>query len=136
MKGWLARQACDSIREIREKKFHYDRKKFGKSIKTSKKPEGYSEDTVGLWEAGISLPDSEALYKLADLGEITIDQLLGRKPKTTFQDPSQHEIEEAASQEDKKISDLISKFREQANLSLKRHLVNEINFLLKVKVDE
>jgi len=98
---------------------------------------------MGLTQSGIKnfeggrIPGAEDLISLANIGEVTVDWILGReigdRPAESLQ---QHEIKEASSQEDKRIRNLILKFREQANLSTKRHLAKHLDVLLKVKVDE
>lgn len=55
-----------------------------KSIRSSKgmtleefgKLFGASKGNVATWEKGSSLPNNERLFKIAELGEITVDELL------------------------------------------------------------
>lgn len=44
---------------------------------------GVSDKAVSKWERDQSLPDVYALARLADLFDVTVDQLLGTEPKPT-----------------------------------------------------
>lgn len=61
---------------------------LGENIKTLRKRKGYSQETmaqqlnivrqtVSKWEKGISVPDADMLTKIADLFEVTVEDLLG-----------------------------------------------------------
>lgn len=61
---------------------------LGENIKTLRKKKGYSQETmaqqlnivrqtVSKWEKGISVPDADMLTKIADLFEVTVEDLLG-----------------------------------------------------------
>lgn len=61
---------------------------LGENIKTLRKRKGYSQETMAQqlnivrqtlskWEKGISVPDADMLTKIADLFEVTVEDLLG-----------------------------------------------------------
>ncbi len=64
------------------------------NIKISRKQAGLSQEelahrlnvvrqTVSKWENGLSVPDAEALIQMADVLDVTVEQLLGVTPKST-----------------------------------------------------
>ncbi|MEN6567137.1 MAG: helix-turn-helix domain-containing protein [Veillonellales bacterium] len=73
----------ERLRELRERK-DVKQKEVGAVI-------GVSESSIGKYESGDRTPDPDALIKLADYFEVTLDDLLGRKiPKgiITKDDPN------------------------------------------------
>ena len=92
---------------------------------------GVTEPTISRYENGENRK-LEMYDKIAEALEIKLSSLFELDSPA----PQRNEIKEAASQEDRRIRNLISKFREQASLSTKRHLATHIDFLLKVKVEE
>jgi len=76
---------------------------FSENLKTLRKQKGMSQEmlaqrlnvvrqTVSKWEKGLSVPDAEMLMRLAELLEVSVEELLGEK----IQD--EHEVNEIASQ--------------------------------------
>ena len=121
-----------------EKKYTYS--EVGVIIKEIRKKKGLTQSQLGKIlgctganvqkiEIGKSLPTTKQLIVLSDLGEMLTDRILRRE---VINEAAQDSLSET----ENKIKNLISKFQEQASLVTKRHLVDEIDFLLKVKVDE
>lgn len=65
---------------------------FGENLKTIRKTKGYTQEelaikihvvrqTISKWEKGLSVPDADALSKLADVLEINVSELLGSEIK-------------------------------------------------------
>lgn len=63
---------------------------FNENLKTLRKEKGFSQEqlatrlnvvrqTVSKWEKGISVPDAELLIQLADVLDVTVSDLLGKK---------------------------------------------------------
>lgn len=63
---------------------------FNENLKTIRKSKGLSQEemasrlnvvrqTVSKWEKGLSVPDAEMLIKIADLFEVSVNELLGAK---------------------------------------------------------
>ncbi len=63
---------------------------FNENLKTLRKRKGLSQEslaaqlhvirqTISKWEKGISVPDVEILFKLADILEVSVSELLGQK---------------------------------------------------------
>jgi len=69
---------------------YYNTVKFSENVKMLRAQFGYTQkqlgDKLGIspsnisdWENGISRPEYENLIKLADIFDVTLDELLGRK---------------------------------------------------------
>ena len=81
------------------------------TLKALRKQKGYSQEeaaarlnvvrqTVSKWEKGLSVPDADALVRLAELYEVTVGALLGAPPddeKTPESGDDMHEIAEQLS---------------------------------------
>lgn len=63
---------------------------FGENLKTLRKQKGFSQEelaarlhvvrqTVSKWEKGLSVPDADALIRLAEVLEVSVSELLGAK---------------------------------------------------------
>ena len=63
---------------------------FNENLKILRKEKGYSQDqlaarlnvvrqTISKWEKGISVPDAELLIQLAEVLDVTVSDLLGKK---------------------------------------------------------
>lgn len=63
---------------------------FGENLKTLRKQKGFSQEelaarlhvvrqTVSKWEKGRSVPDADALIRLAEVLEVSVSELLGAK---------------------------------------------------------
>jgi putative transcriptional regulator len=63
---------------------------FSENLKTLRKEKGFSQEqlatrlnvvrqTISKWEKGISVPDAETLIQLADVLEVEVSDLLGKK---------------------------------------------------------
>jgi putative transcriptional regulator len=63
---------------------------FGENLKTLRKEKGFSQEqlatrlnvvrqTVSKWEKSVSVPDAETLIQLADVLEVEVSDLLGKK---------------------------------------------------------
>ncbi len=63
---------------------------FGENLKTLRKQRGFSQEelaarlhvvrqTVSKWEKGLSVPDADALIRLAEVLEVSVSELLGAK---------------------------------------------------------
>jgi putative transcriptional regulator len=63
---------------------------FSENLKTLRKEKGFSQEqlatrlnvvrqTISKWEKGISVPDAETLMQLADVLEVEVSDLLGKK---------------------------------------------------------
>ena len=74
---------------------------FSKNLKTLRKSKGFSQEqlavrlnvvrqTISKWEKGLSVPDAELLIQLAEVLDVTVDDLLGKKIEITDE---QNEIE-------------------------------------------
>ena len=64
---------------------------LNETLKALRKQKGYSQEevaarlnvvrqTVSKWEKGLSVPDADALVRLAELYEVTVSELLGAPP--------------------------------------------------------
>lgn len=81
------------------------------TLKDLRKKKGYSQEeaaarlnvvrqTVSKWEKGLSVPDADALIRLAELYEVTVGELLGAPPEpdqTAAHAPDMREIAEQLS---------------------------------------
>lgn len=67
---------------------------------------GVTQQAVGRWETGQAFPDTAILLRLADLFDLSVDQLLGRAPK-----PAPIEIEISPQQYSNDEQALIEKYR-------------------------
>ncbi len=67
---------------------------FSENLKTMRKEKGFSQEqlatrinvvrqTVSKWEQGISVPDAELLIKLAEVLDVEVSDLLGKKIEIT-----------------------------------------------------
>jgi len=65
----------DRIREIRES-LELTGEKFGKRLNVSRA-------AVSNWESNNRTPDAEMLVKIADLGNVSVDYILGRTKRPT-----------------------------------------------------
>lgn len=65
---------------------------FSENLKTIRKAKGYTQEelaikihvvrqTVSKWEKGLSVPDADALTKIADVLEVSVSELLGAEMK-------------------------------------------------------
>jgi len=91
-------QVGKNIREIREVKLKIKSQAgFGRRVKTTKQPKGFTGQAVSLWETGLRLPDTEALIKIADLGNTTTDWVLARRLKNGDDCPRCRALADAAS---------------------------------------
>jgi transcriptional regulator with XRE-family HTH domain len=63
---------------------------FGENLKTLRKEKGFSQEqlatrlnvvrqTISKWEKSVSVPDAETLIQLADVLEVEVSDLLGKK---------------------------------------------------------
>jgi putative transcriptional regulator len=63
---------------------------FGENLKTLRKEKGFSQEqlaarlnvvrqTISKWEKGLSVPDAEMLMQLAEVLEVNVSDLLGKK---------------------------------------------------------
>ena len=63
---------------------------FGENLKTLRKQKDFSQEelaarlhvvrqTVSKWEKGLSVPDADALIRLAEVLEVSVSELLGAK---------------------------------------------------------
>lgn len=110
---------------------------LGDNIKILRKQKGYSQETlagqlnvvrqtVSKWEKGISVPDAEMLSRIAELLEVSVEELLGNKiPENTAS-------EENA--ENKEIVKQLAVLNEQLamqNLS-RRHVLKTVKIVLSV----
>lgn len=79
---------------------------FGENLKTLRKEKGFSQEqlairlnvvrqTISKWEKGISVPDAELLIQLAEVLDVTVSDLLGKKIEIS---KGQNEIEILASE--------------------------------------
>jgi len=79
------------------------------TLKTLRKQKGYSQEeaaarlnvvrqTVSKWEKGLSVPDADALVRLAELYEVTVGDLLGAPPQTDEPTDAQPDLREIAEQ--------------------------------------
>ena len=68
------------LKELRENK-KITQAELGKAL-------SISTSTIGMYEQGRRNPDPDMLCKIADYFNITVDDLLGRKPKLTNPDAS------------------------------------------------
>ena len=115
-------QVGQNIREIRRRILRISQAVLGERL-------GCTQQNVARWERGETIPLPDELDQIATMGKKTVDWILAREVNS-------EETQGSASQEDRRIKNLIAKFREQANLSTKRHLATHIDFLLRGKVDE
>lgn len=53
-----------------------------------------TQQAIGKWEKGVSMPDYETLGKIADYFEVSVDYLIGheKKPATSSDEPSEKDI--------------------------------------------
>ncbi|MCB6991960.1 helix-turn-helix domain-containing protein [bacterium 210820-DFI.6.37] len=76
---------------------------LGENIKSFRKRNGYSQETlaqqlnvvrqtVSKWEKGISVPDADMLTKIAELFDVTVEELLGAEPKENREAANMNEI--------------------------------------------
>jgi putative transcriptional regulator len=67
---------------------------FSENLKTIRKEKGFSQEqlaarlnvvrqTISKWEKGLSVPDAEMLIQLADVLEVEVSDLLGKKVEIT-----------------------------------------------------
>lgn len=67
---------------------------FSENLKTLRKEKGFSQEqlatrlnvvrqTISKWEKGISVPDAELLIQLAEVLDVTVSDLLGKKIEIT-----------------------------------------------------
>ena len=79
------------------------------TLKTLRKQKGYSQEeaaarlnvvrqTVSKWEKGLSVPDADALVRLADLYDVTVGDLLGAPPQMDESAGGQPDLHEIAEQ--------------------------------------
>ena len=77
---------------------------FGENLKTLRKQKGFSQEelaarlhvvrqTVSKWEKGRSVPDADALIRLAEVLEVSVSELLGAKIKSDSPQVSDEGIE-------------------------------------------
>ena len=95
---------------------------LNETLKALRKQRGYSQEevasrlnvvrqTVSKWEKGLSVPDADALMRLAELYEVTVGDLLGMPPQE----------ENAASQPDsREIAEQLSRINEQLVIKNRR----------------
>lgn len=90
---------------------------LNETLKTLRKQKGYSQEevaarmnvvrqTVSKWEKGLSVPDADALVRLAELYEVTVGELLGAPAE-----PS--ETQEATPPDMRDIAEQLSRINEQ-----------------------
>lgn len=79
---------------------------FSENLKTIRKEKGFSQEqlatrlnvvrqTISKWENGISVPDAELLIQLAEVLDVTVSDLLGKKIEIS---EGQNEIDVLASE--------------------------------------
>ncbi len=79
------------------------------TLKALRKQKGYSQEeaaarlnvvrqTVSKWEKGLSVPDADALVRLAELYEVSVGELLGAPPQTDESAGGQPDLHEIAEQ--------------------------------------
>ena len=62
---------AENVKQLRSQ-FNFTQKQLGEKL-------GISASNISDWENGISRPEYENLIKLADIFDVTLDELLGRK---------------------------------------------------------
>ena len=71
----------DEVRGVYAEQIRMHRQRLGLSQGSLGKIMGVSAVAVGKWERGLSQPDIDTLSRLADLFNISIDELCGRSPQ-------------------------------------------------------
>ena len=111
---------------------------FSKNLKTLRKSKGFSQEqlavrlnvvrqTISKWEKGLSVPDAELLIQLAEVLDVTVDDLLGKKIEIT---DDQNEIE-ILSSELAKLNELLVVYGNKLS-NLKRKIVIGICIILMI----
>jgi len=97
------------------------------TLKTLRKQKGYSQEeaaarlnvvrqTVSKWEKGLSVPDADALVRLAELYEVTVGDLLGAPPQTDEPTDAQPDLREIAEQLSRINEQLVIKNRRSSRI--------------------
>ena len=111
---------------------------FSKNLKTLRKSKGFSQEqlavrlnvvrqTISKWEKGLSVPDAELLIQLAEVLDVTFDDLLGKKIEIT---DDQNKIE-ILSSELAKLNELLVVYGNKLS-NLKRKIVIGICIILMI----
>ena len=113
---------------------------FNENLKTLRKEKGFSQEqlatrlnivrqTVSKWEKGISVPDAELLIQLAEVLDVTVSDLLGKKIEISEE---QNELDVIAS-ELAKLNELLVVYGNKLS-DWKRKIAKAIGVILLVLI--
>lgn len=105
---------------------------FQDNLKRLRQKQGYSQaelaqklhvvrQTVSKWERGLSVPDAQMLIELADILEVSVEELLGAPiEEDTSEEESTHESSENSSENKREIANALARLNDQLALQNER----------------
>ena len=105
---------------------------FQDNLKRLRQKQGYSQaelaqqlhvvrQTVSKWERGLSVPDAQMLIELADILEVSVEELLGAPiEEEGKQEESKHESSKNASENERDIANALARLNDQLAMQNER----------------